>query len=144
MQKIHGKIPYEALQARKTYRGRIEILRRRVNLLVGQDRLLMTMYLDNSNSIRQMARLAGVTEARIKRRIRKITKRLIDGEYVRCLRSRDKLSRAELKIAKDYFLLGLSIRKIGLKRGCTYYQARKAIIKIRQLIKEGEGSTAKG
>lgn len=144
MKKIHAKIPYEAVQGKKTYRNQIELLRRRVNLLVGEDRLLMTMYLDNGNSFRQLARLAGVKEARIARRIHKITKRLTEGEYIHCLRNRDKFSQAELNIAKDYFLLGLSINKITCKQRCTYYRVRKTLKKIQQLIKVEDSVISKG
>ena len=144
MKKIHANISYEAVQVKKTYRDRIELLRSRINLLVGEDRLLMTMYLDNGNSFRQLARLAGVKEARIARRIHKIIKRLTDSEYIRCLRNRDKFSRAELNISKDYFLLGLSISKIACKRRYTYYRIRKALKKIRQLIKTADSTIAKG
>jgi len=62
-----AKIPERTLKAQNEYRDRIDLLRSRVNLLTGKDRLLMTMYLENSNSFRQMARLAGVNESRTKR-----------------------------------------------------------------------------
>ncbi len=116
------------------YRDRIDLLRSRVNLLTGKDKLLMTMYLENSNSFRQMARLAGVNETSIARRIHKVTKRLIDGEYITCLRNRDKFSKTEMAIAKDYFLLGLSMKKIAGKRHWSYYRVRKTLKKIQRLV----------
>ncbi len=116
------------------YRDRIDLLRSRVNLLTGKDKLLMTMYLENSNSFRQMARLAGVNESRIARRIHRVTKRLIDGEYITCLRNRDKFSKRELAVAKDYFLLGLSMKKIAGKRRWSYYHVRKTLKKIQRLV----------
>ena len=119
---------------RNEYRDRIDLLRSRVNLLTGKDKLLMTMYLENSNSFRQMARLAGVNETRIARRIHKVTKRLIDGEYITCLRNRKKFTKTEMAIAKDYFLLGLSMKKIAGKRRCSYYHVRKTLKKIQRLV----------
>ena len=116
------------------YRDRIDLLRSRVNLLTGKDKLLMTMYLENSNSFRQMARLAGVNESRIARRIHRVTKRLIDGEYITCLRNRDKFSKRELAVAKDYFLLGLSMKKIAGKRRWSYYHVRETLKKIQRLV----------
>ena len=69
MKRIHTKISERTLKDKNEYRDRIDLLRSRVNLLTGKDKLLMTMYLENSNSFRQMARLAGVNETRIARRI---------------------------------------------------------------------------
>jgi predicted DNA-binding protein YlxM (UPF0122 family) len=103
-------------------------------MLTGTDKVLMTMYFKNGNSFRQMALLTGISEANIARKIHKVTKRLTDGEYITCLRNRDKFSRAELDIAKDYFLSGLSIKKIARNHGWTYYSVRKTLKKIQRLV----------
>jgi len=134
MKRIHTKIPERTLKDKNEYRDRIDLLRSRVNLLTGKDKLLMTMYLENSNSFRQMARLAGVNESCIARRIYRLIKRLLDGEYITCLRNRDKFSKRELAIAKDYFLLGLSMKKIAVKRRRSYYRVRETLKKIQRLI----------
>lgn len=130
-----NNLPQTGLTAKNKYRDRIDLLRSRVNLLTGKDKLLMTMFMDNGNSFRQMARLAGTNEVSIARKIHKLTKRLIDGEYITCLRCRDKFTKIEMAIAKDYFLLGLSIRKIAGRRDATYYGVRRTLKKIQQLIK---------
>ena len=135
MKQIHTNTPYDSLATRTSYRDRIDLLHSRVSLLTGKDRLLMTMYLKNGNSFRQMARLAGVNETTISRRIHKVTKRLIDGEYITCLRNRNKFTRMELAIAKSYFLAGLSIKKIAEKHQCSYYRARETLKKIQRLVK---------
>ena len=134
MKKIHENIPHETLKIEKEYRDSIDLLRSRANMLTGKDKLLMIMHLSNSNSFRQMARLAGVSEASIARRIRKVTKRLTNGKYITCLRSRDKLTSAEMAVAKDYFLLGLSQGKIAIKRSCSVYHVRKTLKTIQHLI----------
>jgi len=134
MKKIHTKIPERTLKDKNEYRDRIDLLRSRVNLLTGKDKLLMTMYLENSNSFRQMARLAGVNESCIARRIYRLIKRLLDGEYITCLRNRNKFSKTEMGIAKDYFLLGLSMKKIAVKRRRSYYRVRETLKKIQRLI----------
>ena len=138
MKKIHENIQHRTSKIKKEYRDRIDLLRSRVSMLTGKDKLLMTMYLSNSNSFRQMARLAGVSEASIARRIRKVKKRLIDGEYITCLRNRDKFTRTEMAVAKDYFLLGLSQRKISLKRNCSIYRIAKILTRIQQLVKTAD------
>ncbi len=106
----------------------------RADLLEGTNKLLMTMYLENGNTFRQMAQLMGVSESTVKRQIHKLTERLIDGEYITCLRNREKFSKEELDIAKDYFLLGLSIKKIAIKRDLTYYAVRRTLKKIQRFI----------
>ena len=134
MKTIHTNISQGTLKSKNKYRDRIDLLRSRVNLLTGKDKLLMTMYLENGNSFRQMARLAGTNEANIARRIHKVTKRLIDGEYITCLRNRNNFTKSEMAIAKDYFLLGLSIRRIANKRHFTYYRVREILKKIQRLV----------
>lgn len=124
------------------YRDRIDLLRSRVGLLTGKDKVLMTMYIENGNSFRQMARLVGVNEASIARRIYKVTERLMNGEYITCLRNRYKFDRGELDIAKDYFLAGLSMKKIAVKRDSTYYCVRKTLKKIQGIITLPQTKTA--
>jgi predicted DNA-binding protein YlxM (UPF0122 family) len=138
MKKIHKNIPQSSIKTRTEYRDRIDLLRSRVGLLAGKDKVLMTMYVENGNSFRQMARLVGVNEASIARRIHKVTKRLMNGEYITCLRNRDKFDKGELDIAKDYFLEGLSMKKIARKHSSTYYCVRKTLKKIQGLIKTAD------
>ncbi len=135
MEKIHANISGEEVESRNVFRDRIDLLRSRAELLTGKDKVLMTMYLKNGTSFRQMARLMGVNEVSIARRIYKITQRLIDGEYITCLRSRDKFTPREMRVSKDYFLEGLSIKKIAKKQGLTYYRIRQTLKKIERLIR---------
>jgi len=136
MKTIHANISQTAAEARNSYRSRIELLRSRAELLIGRDKLLMTMYLDNGNTFRQMALLAGTNEANIARRIHRVTRRLIDGEYITCIRNRDRFTKDEMAVAKDYFLFGLSIRKIAAKRQRSFYRIRKHLKRIQRLIDE--------
>ena len=134
MESIHENVTKVEVKARKRCRDRIDMLKSRVELLTGRDRMLMTMYLRNGNTFYQMARLTGVNEANVARRIYRVTKRLIDGEYITCLRNRDKFSEAEMTVAKDYFLRGLSIKKIAGRRKLSYYRVREILKKIQSLI----------
>ncbi|MHC4483071.1 MAG: helix-turn-helix domain-containing protein [Planctomycetota bacterium] len=140
MQTMHANVPQEASEAKSAYRDRIELLRSRVSMLTGKDRLLMTMYLENGNTIRQLARLAGVSEASISRRIHKITKRLVDSRYMTCLQNRDKFTRAEMAIAKEHFLLGLSLKGIARRHRCSAYHVYKVVRRIQKVI-DGANST---
>jgi len=134
VKRIHENTPLNAIEGRRRYREQIELLRSRVCLLAGKDKLLMTMYLENGNSFRQMARLAGVNEATIGRRIRKISRRLAEGEYIRCLRKREEFTDFELDVARDYFLSGVAIKWIAANRGSSYQLIRKIIKKIRRQL----------
>jgi len=135
MQRIHSNISADSAKARGVYRDRIDLLLSRVSLLSGRDKVLMTMYLENGNSFRQMARLAGVNEASIGRRIHKLTRRLLDGEYITCLRNRDKFTSSEMAVAKDYFLRGLALRRIAKKENISYYRARQIMKKIQEFVR---------
>ena len=116
-----------------------DLLRSRLNLLSGKDKLLMTMYLENGNSYSQMASLAGIDVANIARRICKLTKKLLDNEYITCLQNRRKFTKTERNVAKDYFLNDLSIRKITRKRNLSFYRVRETIKKIQQILLTIEG-----
>jgi predicted DNA-binding protein YlxM (UPF0122 family) len=134
MKKFHENIPEDRAKVKKEYRDRIDLLLSRVSLLDGKDKLLMTMYIENGNSFRQMARLTGVNESNIARRINRVTKRLMNGKYITCLRNHDKFKKKELDIARDYFLEGQSIKKIAQRYNSTYYNMRQTIKKIRLFI----------
>ena len=131
MRKIYPTISKVSSEQREM----IELLRSRVWLLKGLDKILMTMYVENGNSFWQMAKLAGVREETIARRIRRVTKELMNGNYVMCLRNRDKLGNGEMEIAKDYFLTGLSMKNIARKKKTTYYGVRKILKRIEAIIR---------
>jgi len=141
MKRIHVNIPEETQDVKGRRRGGIDLLRRRLNLLAGTDKVLMTMYVEHENSFRQIARVCGVSEANVARRINGIISRLTDGQYIACLRNRDKLSKWQLTVAKDYFLLGLSIRKIADKRRRSYYHVRDTLNDIRNIVASSERRT---
>ena len=147
MKIIYANITQETLRAKNEHRDTIELLRSRVNLLSGRDKLLMTMYMENGNSFRQMARLLGINDRWVSRRIRRLIQRLLDNRYIICIRYRDRFTTDQLAIAKDYFLHGLSIKKVARKKGRSYYHIREAVKQIQQLVKaieivEGPGKPA--
>ena len=134
MKRIHENITEQAINIKSLHRDGIELLRSRLNLLSGTDKLLMTMYIEHGNSIRQIARIRGASETRIARRIRAISKRLLDGPYIDCLRCRDRLTSLQLAIAKDYYLMGLSMRRIAAKRRWSYYRVRDTLVEIKTIV----------
>jgi predicted DNA-binding protein YlxM (UPF0122 family) len=141
MRRVHENIAGQTNNVKGRHRGGIELLRSRLNLLSGTDKVLMTMYVEHGNSFRQIARIRGVSETSVARRIRAITKRLTDGPYIDCLRNRDKMTGRQLAVAKDYYLMGLSMRQIAAKRRRSYYRVRDALIEIRSIVTEPERRT---
>lgn len=141
MKRIHENIAKQTSNVKGRHRGGIELLRSRLNLLSGTDKLLMTMYIEHGNSIRQIARIRGVSETSVARKIRAITKRLTDGPYIDCLRNRNKLTGRQLAIAKDYYLMGLSMRQIAAKRCRSYYRVRDTINEIQNIVTAPERRT---
>ena len=135
MEEIHADVADERLEARKQSRDEIDLLRSRLVLLDTKDKVLMTMYLENGNSFRQIARLLGVSEASISRRVRALSKRLTDGVYIDCLRNRGLFTRQQMDIAKDYFLTGLSMRQIAANRQRNYHEVRDTLREIRSIVR---------
>ncbi len=136
MKKIHVNISQTMLEAEKRRRDELDLLRSRLHLLNGKEKVLMTMYLENGSSFRQIARLTGISDTSIARRINILTERLTDGEYIVCLRNREKFTRDQMTIAKDYFLVGLSMKEIAVKRRWSRYHVRETIIKIKSILND--------
>lgn len=112
---------------------KIDLLRCRAGLLTGKDGALVQMYLNGTGTLSQMSWLAGVNEANVARRIHKLVRRLLDGQYITCLRSRDKFSDEQIEMARDYFVDGLPMKEIADRHEITYYQVRKTMRKIQRL-----------
>ena len=121
--------------ARDMRRDGIDLIRDRLRLLSGKDKVLMTLYIENGSSFRQIARLRGVSEASVARRIHRLTRRLTSGDFLKCVRNRNKLNRKQMAIARDALLTGLSLRRIAGKRGMSVYAVRKELGEVRRLIK---------
>lgn len=115
-----------------------DLLRRGLNLLRGEDRLLLTMHICNGLSFRQISQLTGTDPTSVARRIQRTAERLADGKYIQCLRHRDTLGNREMAVARDYFLLGLPMTRIAAKRNLSYYRVRKTAKKLRRLVAAAE------
>jgi transposase-like protein len=116
-----------------TQRNIKELLRLRGHLLTGEDRALIEMHLEGGETIRRMATLADVTPSCIARRLAVITERLTDPTYALCLAQRRQFTRQELRIARDYFVRGHSIRRICQERDASRHRVRATIGKAREL-----------
>ena len=125
-------------------REAIDLLRSRIGLLAGRDRLIMKMYYDNGASATRIAALMGVSTSTVARRIKTLSKRLVAQKYQNCTRNRQRLSSEELDIARDHFIRGLSLRSIAAERDCSFYRVREIIRRIRLLTETGGERTASG
>ena len=143
MKTIHSNVSQKNLYNKNKNRAQIDLLRSRLSHLDGEDKLLMTVYLENGNNTFQISRLTGLCRTSIARRINLLTMRLLDGRYIACLRNRRKFNKHQMAIAKDYFLTGLSIKKIALKRHRSRYRVTETIKKIKSILKECEYANTK-
>ena len=116
-------------------RDNVELLRRRICLLDGKDRMLMSMYFQNGSSCYQIARLLGVCDATITRRIRKLTEHLIGEPFQRYRQFRKQFDSLHKDIARDHFLMALSIQQIAEKRNYSFYKVRTALKEIKSIVK---------
>lgn len=114
-------------------RDTAQSLRERAEYLTEPDRTLVMMYLENQNSFRQMAQLLGVSEATVARRVKKIISRIGNRDIEPVLAESSTLSHRQKKIARDYFLRGLNVKKIAHKYKMTYYNTRRTINLLRKL-----------
>jgi len=135
MKQIHVKMSEDLSRPRNEHRGRIEELCQKVKFLDGVDRVMMTMYLKNGNTFRQIATLMGIHEGNISRRIRRITKKLIEGEYIICLRHSNRFTCRQMEIAKHYFLWGIPLRQLASMHNSSFYRMRLAVLDIKRTLK---------
>jgi DNA-binding CsgD family transcriptional regulator len=129
------KLTGEETKTLEEFEDRLDLIRSRVGLLTGTDKTLMQIYLDNSGTFRQMSRIAGINEANVARRIHKLIRRLLDGQYITCLRNRKSLTDEQVEIARDYFVYGLPMSEIARRHEISYYAVRKAMKKIQILTR---------
>ena len=136
MRRIHNNFAENEQANSKKRRRELELLQRRIPLLSGQNKLLMTMYAEKGLSIKQISKITGICRSTISRRIGNIIKRLTCGEYFTVLEKRNLFATWELDIAKDYFLNGLSSRTICKRKGLSKYTTSRTIRKIKQIVVE--------
>ena len=113
-----------------------ELVRDRLHLLSGKDKILMTMYLEGQG-IRQLAVLAGVSASALRRKLQRLVTALAGAgceNYLLALRNRDKFTPAELFVARDRLIRGLSIKKIARRRKTTYYRSYRMVCKIERML----------
>lgn len=132
MSKFHNNLDTRIFCAASELRGKLELYRTRFELLSEPDRLLVTMFLDNGNSYRQISKLLGVSVSTVSRRIEKITNRLTSENFNSVLRCRDRLAAVHFELAKDYFVRGIPIRTLSGKYKTSFYRVWKILKNIKK------------
>ena len=118
----------------RDYRDYNERLQNRLSLLRGTDKILMKMHLENGYSFADLSRLAGVSQATISRRIKKIAERLTGKEINTYYMYRSDFDSGQRRIIKDHLRDGLSQREICNRRNITRYRVRTALDKLDKLM----------
>jgi DNA invertase Pin-like site-specific DNA recombinase len=97
--------------------GRIELLRE-------QDRAFVNLFL-SAQKFRNIALTAGVNEATIARRLKKIAARLTSNDFVQALSKGVGLD--EIKILRAYFIDGVSKPQIARQNNLSYHVVQKIV-----------------
>jgi DNA-directed RNA polymerase specialized sigma24 family protein len=118
----------------KGYREFSEQLQNRISLLRGTDKVLMRMHLENGYSYADLSRLAGVSQATISRRVKRIADRLTSAEINTYYRHRRDFDTSQRAIIKDHLRDGLSQRQICSRRNISRYRVRTTLDKLSSLM----------
>jgi predicted DNA-binding protein YlxM (UPF0122 family) len=137
----YSKLSRDSQQSAVDLRSEAEKILERARQLSEPDRTLVTMYLRNTNSFRQISQLTGISEITVARRIRKLLAMLRDDRLNALLTSDRLLSRRQKKIVRDYFFGGLTVHNLAYKHRMSYYNARKIIGIVRKISRQGKYTT---
>lgn len=123
----------DRLHVRRDLAGFAEMLRSRSRYLKGHDRELMGLVYEQGLNVAQIARLMKVNATSLRRRVRRLSELLIEGEYVFFLRNIRLFEPIEQHIIRDRYLEQHSIEIIAVNRQTTVYRVRETLRKIRRL-----------
>jgi hypothetical protein len=112
-----------------------ELMRLKGHLLAPEERTLLEAYLKGSNSLRQIARLAGMKPSSAWRRVRRLARRLHASASLMGLETSHGLTVEELAIVNDHVIRGLSMYAISRRRRLSYYRVRNIILASRALTR---------
>jgi len=112
----------------------VDLIRRRAEMLSGRDKALVMLYVDKGRQFREAAVLMGVSEATVARRVGRIIRRLMDGQYIACLRHGERLGRLGMAVAKDHLIDGMSVHAIAVRRDVSVYRVRRVLEEVRGIV----------
>jgi len=115
-----------------------EKLRMRLDLLEGKERTLLELYLEHSASYYRLAKLTGLSERYVARKVQRLLRCLESEEYISIVRHQKLFGTRTLEVAYDRYLLGMSVRSISKKRKISRYRVSKKIRVLKDWLQEKE------
>jgi hypothetical protein len=107
----------------------------RIDLLGEQQKTFVRLFM-SGQKFRTIAKTAGVHEATIARRLKRIALRISSNHFISALAVTSDASSGypeKIKIVKDHFLNGLSAKAISKNIGMSPYKVRKIIRQMRNI-----------
>lgn len=102
-------------EATHNYREHVELIQSRLSLLHGREEMIMSLHYIHNMSFERIGKLVGLHGATVGRMVRRISRMLIEGVYLRCIQNRELFSQEELAVAYDKFICGLGQREIAAR-----------------------------
>ncbi len=112
----------------------LEKMQSRVDLLPEKERNFVRLFLAAEN-FRYIAQMAGVNEATIARRLKKIANRIASSDFVYAL-ANPNLTHSQLNLLREHYVNNLSLLQISKKYCINYYKLRKFIGKSKNSLNE--------
>lgn len=101
--------------------------------ILSAEQVTLVRFFRNTPNYRVIAKMAGVNEATIARRLKKIARHICRDNFPAALSKNSNLTPEEMEILKDHFVNGLSIRTIAKNKNLSFYSVRKTIRQMRNL-----------
>lgn len=98
----------------------------RIDLLSDEQKMFVRLFLGAQN-FRSIATMAGVNEATIARRLKKIADRISSNNFITALSQNSSITGEKMEILKDYFVNALPMARIAKDRNLSRYRVRKII-----------------
>lgn len=103
-----------------------EKLSSRIDMLSEQQKTFVRLFM-SSQSFRRIAKTAGVHEATIARRLKRIAERIGNNDFIAVLSQNGNLTGEEMEVLKDRFVNGMAVKTIAENRKMTCYRVKKII-----------------
>jgi DNA invertase Pin-like site-specific DNA recombinase len=104
----------------------------RIDLLAEKEKAIVRLFM-SSQKFTTLAKSAAVSEASIARRLKKIARLISRDDFITALTENNSLPIEEMRIIKDYFVNGTTIKAIIKKTGLSRYKIKKIINQMRNL-----------
>jgi DNA-directed RNA polymerase specialized sigma subunit len=112
--------------------GILEIHSAKIGILSTKQAALVKLFLSVKN-YSTIAKMAGVNEATVARRLEKIANRLSSANPPAGICQNDSPPAETIEIINDYFINGLNVKTIAKKTGLSRYRITKTIKQMRKL-----------